>query len=268
MHSVWKGSLSFGLVNIPVKMYSASHDREFKFTLLHKQDMSEIRYARICKLEEKEIPWKDIVKGYEVGNGQYVVFNEEDFEKANLKKTKTIDIIGFTKEEEIDSIYFMKPYFLEPDKGADKTYALLRDVLQKSKKVGIAKYVIHNREHLAVVKPYDNAIIINQLRYQDELVNLKDLQIPKSEKAAPKEMEIALKLIDHLTKHFKPEIYKDTYADEIKELIQKKAKGKKIQPHGEEPPPTKVHDIMELLKASLAQDAQKPKKKTPKRAAE
>jgi DNA end-binding protein Ku len=266
MHSVWKGSLSFGLVNIPVKMYSASQDREFKFTLLHKADMSEIRYARICKTEEKEVPWKEIVKGFEVDKGHYIVFNEEDFQNINLKKTKTIEIIGFAKEEEIDSIYYMKPYFLEPDKGAERTYALLCEALLKSKKVGIAKYIIHNREHIAVVKPYDNALIINQLRYNEELLKFKNLDIPKTEKASPKEMEIALKLIDHLTKPFNPASYKDTYADEIKELIQKKAKGKKIQVKGKEAPPTKVHDIMALLKASLEQDTKKTKKKPSKKA--
>jgi DNA end-binding protein Ku len=178
MHSIWKGSLSFGLVNIPVKMYTASQDREFKFTLLHKKDMSEIRYARICKTEQKEIPWEEIVKGYELEKGNYVIFDESDFEKINLKKTKTIDIVGFTNENEIDSIYFMKPFFLEPDKGADKTYALLREGLLKSKKVGIAKYVIHNREHIAVLKPYHNGLIINQLRYNDELIKFKEFHLP------------------------------------------------------------------------------------------
>ena len=271
MHSLWKGSISFGLVNIPVKMYSASQEHEFKFVLLHKKDLSQIRYARICKLDQKEVPWNEIVKGYEYKKGEFIVFNEEDFEKVNLKKTQTLETVSFANEDEIDTVYYEKPYYLEPDKNAGKTYALLRDALSKSKKVGIAKYVIHNREHLAVIKSYGNAIIVNQLRYNEELVSPKNLEIPsKTEKSNAQEMEIALKLINHLTHHFKPEEYKDTYVGELKKMIEQKAKGKIIRPKGEKPAaPTKVHDIMSLLKASLEEEDKKtarPKKSRKKSA--
>jgi DNA end-binding protein Ku len=260
MHAIWKGSISFGLVNIPIKMLSASQDRELKFVLLHKEDQSQIRYARICKLDGKEVPWKDIVKGYEYQPGEFVVLSQEDFDKVNLQKTKTLEIIHFVGEEEVDPIYFVKPYYLEPEKGAMKTYALLLQALIKSNKVGIAKYVIHNREHLGMVKPYGDMLVLVQLRYQDELIKPKELELPKNEKPSPKELQIALQLIDQHAANFNLKNYKDTYVDEIKDIIEKKAKGKKIHVKGKEPAPSKVQDIMSLLKASL----KKPSKKTSK----
>jgi DNA end-binding protein Ku len=261
MRALWKGSISFGLVNIPVKMYTASHEREFKFVMLHKKDMSEIRYAKICKQEEKEVPWDEIVKGYEYKPGEFVVLTEEDFEKVNLEKSKSIEILHFINEDEIDTIYYSKPYFLEPDKNAENAYLLLLEALRKSKKVGIAKFVLHNREHLAVIKPYENVIILNELRYHEEIVQPKELNVPTQAKVSPQELNIAIKLIDHLTAAFKPKEYTDTYTDEIKEMIAKKAKGKKIHPKGGKAKPSKVHDIMALLKASLESDASKKVKK-------
>lgn len=262
MRPLWKGSISFGLVNIPVKMYTASHEREFKFVMLHKKDLSQVRYARICKEEEKEIPWEEIVKGYEYSPGEFVVINEEDFEKINLVKSKSIEIIHFIKQEEIDTVYYSKPYFLEPDKNAEKPYRLLLDAMQKSKKVGIAKFVLHHREHLAVIKPYENAIILNELRYDAELSKIKEIELPKEEKSSPQELSIALKLIDHLTVPFKAKEYVDTYTEEAMDMINKKAKGKKIHPKGQEKKPSKVQNIMSLLKASL--DAPKVEKKQKK----
>ena len=261
MRALWKGSISFGLVNIPVKMYVASHEKEFKFVMLHKKDLSQIRYARICKNEDKEVPWDEIVKGYEYEPGEFVVLNEEDFKKANLTKSKAIEIIDFVKEEEINTVFYSKPYFLEPEKNAHKAYALLREALKKSKKVGIAKFVIHNREHIAVIKPFEEAIILNELRYVEEIIEPQDLNLPQKEKVATKELEVALKLIDHLTADFQPKKYKDTYTEEIKNIINQKAKGRKIHPKGQEPRPSKVQDIMSLLKASLDEPPKKSKRK-------
>lgn len=265
MRSIWKGSLSFGLVNIPIRMYVASHEKEISFVMLHKKDLSEIRYARICKTEDKEVPWNEIVKGFEYEKGDYVVMDESDFEKADVKKTKTVEIINFIKEDEIDSIYYVKPYFLEPDKNADKAYALLREALIKSKKVGLAKYVLRNREHLAVVKVYEDVLILNELRYFQELVQPKDLEIPPVEKTSPREVDMAMKLIDQLTVPFKPAAYKDTYTAEIKKIIKQKAKGRPIHPKTEKAPKTKIHDIMSLLQASL-DTKKKPAKKSSKTA--
>ncbi len=260
MHALWKGSISFGLVNIPVKMFSTGKENELKFVMLHKKDLSQIRYARICKTDGAEVPWNEIVKGFEYQPGEYVVLNQEDFDKANLKKTKSIEIFDFVKESEINSIYYVKPYILEPEKGASKTYVLLQEALIKSKKIGLAKYVVHNREHLAVIKPYKNMLILNQLRYEEELLKLNEVDIP-AEKISPKEMAIALQLIDQQTAKFKPSDYRDTYHEEIKGIIEQKAKGRKIHPKGQAPQPTKVQDIMSLLKESLKQTPARKKRK-------
>lgn len=262
MHTIWKGSISFGLVNIPVRLYSASQERELKFVMLHKKDMSQIRFARICKSEEKEVPWAEIVKGYEYQPGDFVVLEDEDFQKANLQKTKTIEIINFVEESEIESIYYEKPYYLEPDKEAGTAYNLLREAMLKTGKVGLAKYVIHNKEHLAVVKPHQNVLIVNQLRFYNELVQPDDIKVPSTTKVGTKELDIAMKLIDQLTEEFKPEDYTDTYTEEIKDIIEKKAKGKPIHPKKGEVKTTKVHDIMELLQASLNDKKKKPAKAT------
>lgn len=262
MRSMWKGSLSFGLVNIPVHMYVASKEKELSFILLHKKDHSEIHYARICKAEGKEVPWSEIVKGFEYEKGEYVIVTDEDFAKANLKKSETIEIINFVNEDEVDPIYYVKPYFLEPDKNAGKAYSLLRDALKKSKKVGLAKFVLRNKEHIALIKPHDNMLILNELRYQGELVKPEDLKLPsEKEKTNSKELDIAMQLIDHLTTSFKPAQYKDTYVQEMKKIIQQKAKGRAVHPKTEAPKSSKVHDIMSLLQASL-ENNKKPAKKS------
>lgn len=267
MRSLWKGSISFGLVNIPVQMYTATREKELKFSLLHKKDLSKIRYAHICREEEKEVPWADIVKGYEYEKGNFVVIDDQDFEKADLKKVKTIEILDFVDQEEIDTIYYVKPYYLEPDKNASKAYAILREALKKSGKVGLVKYVLRNRENLAVIKVYEDMLVLNELRYENELLQPKDLDLPiPSAKTNSKEIDMAIKLIEQGTVTFKPEKYKDTYSEEMKTIIKKKAKGKPIHPKGERPkPPSKVHDIMSLLQASL-EEKKKPRKKLRKSA--
>lgn len=264
MRAIWKGALSFGLVNIPVHLYTASHEKEISFVLLHKKDLSRIRYARICQAEDKEVPWKDIVKGYEYEKGDFVVLQDEDLEKINLKKTQTIEIVHFIEEKEIDTIYYVKPYFLEPDKSSANAYSLLRDALKKSKKVGLAKYVFHNREHIAVVKVHENMMILNELRYESELVIPKDLNIPVKEKTSGKELELAMQLIDQRTVTFNPKEYKDTSVEElkqiIKQIIKQKGKGRQIHPKTQKPRPSKVHDIMSLLQASLENNKKPPRK--------
>lgn len=260
MRSIWKGSISFGLVNIPVHMYTATVEKEISFTLLHKKDHSTIRYSRVCKAEDKEVPWNEIVKGYEIDKGEYVVLDDKDFDKANLEKTKTIEIINFIEEDEVDTMYYVKPYFLEPEKNAAGPYNLLREAMKKSKKVGLAKFVLRNREHLAVMKVHDNMIIINELRYQNEIVHAKELKIPTS-KSTAKELDMAVQLIDQLTVPFKPEAYKDTYEEELKKIIKQKSKGRSIHPKvQEQPKPSKIHDIMSLLQESLESSKKNHKK--------
>lgn len=252
MRAIWTGALSFGLINIPIRLYSATATEEkLDFDMLHKKDLSPIRYARVCRADGKEIPYDEIVKGYEYQEGDYVVLTDEDFKKASPRKTKTIDILDFAKENEIDTIYYEKPYFLEPDKGAEKAYALLREALKKSKKVGVANFVLRNREHLAVIKPYGKAILLNQLRFKDELRKPEGLNLPDTAQAKNKEIDMALSLIKHLSEPFKPEEYKDTYKNELKKVIEAKAKGKKFKPKEKEPEATEVVDLVAMLKASL-----------------
>ena len=190
-----------------------------------------------------------------------MILQDVDFEKANLKKTKTIEIVHFIKEDEVDSIYYVKPYYLEPAKNAEKAYGLLREALKKSKKVGLAKYVLKDREHLAVVKVHENMIILNQLRYQTEVLRAQDLMIPSIGKINSKEMNIAIALIDHLTTSFKPKEYKDTFTEEIKQVIKQKSKGRPIHPKTQEPKISKVHDIMTLLQNSLEKEKRSKKRK-------
>lgn len=179
MRAIWSGSLSFGLVNIPVKLYSAIEPKALSFNFLHKDDLSPVRFARVCRRDGKELPFEDIVRGYEYEPGDYVVVADEDFKKANLRETSSIEIKNFAYESEIDPMMFEKPYFLEPEK-AKKPYALLRDALRKSKKVGIAKFVLRNKEHLAIIRPEDNLIVLEQLRFKEELRKPAGLKIPDS----------------------------------------------------------------------------------------
>ncbi len=257
MRPIWKGSISFGLVNIPVALYSASRKGELKFKLLHKKDLSEVRYARICKADGKEIPWEEIVKGYPTKEGEYAVMTEEDFQQANLKRSKTIEILSFTYEKDIDTIYYDTPYYLEPEKGSRKAYQLLYEALKKSKKTAISQFIFHHHEHLGVIRPHDNLLILHQLHYHSELIPTKELEIPPT-KISNKELNIALKLIDELSHPFEPKQYSDTYIEEIKELIQKKKKGKRLShpksPRGKSP---KIQDIMDLLKLSLKEKKRK-----------
>lgn len=252
MRSIWTGAISFGLVNIPVRLYSAIGSEDLDFDMLDKKNLSPIRYARISLADGKEVEYKDIVKGYEYEKGSYIVLTDKDFEKASPEKTKTIDIMDFVKEDEIDSIYFEKPYYLEPDKGAAKAYTLLREALTQSNKVGIAEYMIRNRVRLGALKVSGNLILLNQLRYHSEIRDASALKIP-DQKISDKEIDMAMKLIAQLTKKFKPGQYKDTYIEELKKIIEAKAEGKEItvSTHMEEP--TKVKDLMSVLKESLKQ---------------
>lgn len=259
MRPIWKGSLSFGLVNIPVRMYSGSSQRELKFKLLHKKDLSEIRYARICKKEGKEIPWKEIVKGYEYEKGEYIPLTEEDFQKANFKKTQTVEILDFTEQDQVDPLYYDHPYYLEPEKSSVKAYHLLYEALKRAKKIGIGRFVLHHHEHIGAIRPHEKGLILQQLRYHSQIVDPKELKIPRAP-VAKKELDVAIKLIEELSRPFDPMIYSDGYINEIKGIIKKKGKGQKILIPKESKSP-KIQDMMTLLKESLKQKSQKKRKK-------
>ena len=251
MRSIWAGSISFGLVNIPIKLYSAAEEYELSLTMLHKKDSSPIRYAKFCKAEEKEIPYKEVVKGYEFQKGQYVVISDKDFEHANVSATHTIDIVEFTDEQELDLRYFEKPYYLEPEKSADKAYALLREALRQANKVAIATFVLRNREHLAVLKPVENAIVLNSMRFFSEVRSLKGLDLPDDGLIKKQEIDMAIALINQLSQKFIPKNFHDTYSEDLERTIQSKLLGKKIRVSAKISRPTQVKDLMATLKASL-----------------
>src|SRR5213082_1446913 len=229
--AIWKGSISFGLVNIPIALYPATRREELKFRLLRKSDLSPVNYKRVAKKNGKEVPWDQIVKGYEYEKGKYVVLKEEDFERVDLEATQTVDIQDFVDLDEIDPMFFYKPYYLEPQKGGDKAYALLRDSLEDKKKVGIAKVVIKTRQYLAGVKPEDGALVLELMHFADELADTSKLDIPKKVEVGKRELQMAGALVDGMSSKWNTEKYKDDYREALMEVIEEKveAGGKKIE---------------------------------------
>lgn len=251
MRSIWTGSISFGLINIPVKLFPAVQESSLDFDMLDPKDHSNIKFKRVNEKTGKEIPYANIVKGYKLDSG-YVILDEEDFEAADAVKTKMIEIVNFVEESEINSIYYEQPYYLEPEKGAVKAYALLRDALAASGKVGVTTFVLRNKEGLAILKPFKNVIVLNRIRFAQEIKSTTELNLPPVSKTKTKEMDMAKKLIAQLTEEFNIDQYKDTYSAKLLKRIKAKAKGKKIV----SPKMKVVHkqsdNLMDMLKASLS----------------
>jgi DNA end-binding protein Ku len=262
--AIWKGSISFGLVNIPIALYPATRREELKFRLLRKTDLSPVNYKRVAEKDGKEVPWDQIVKGYEYEKGKFVVLQDEDFQRVDIETTQTVDIQDFVELDEIDPIFFYKPYYLEPQKGGDKAYALLRDALKDSKKVGVAKVVIKTREYLAGVKPEDGALVLELMHFADELADTSKLHIPKKVEVGKREMTMAKSLIDSMSSKWNPEKYKDDYREALMEVIEEKveAGGKEIEEKPKKAPkPTKVIDLVSVLQKSLEETGAKRKAK-------
>jgi DNA end-binding protein Ku len=260
--AIWKGSISFGLVNIPIALYPATRREELKFRLLRKSDLSPVNYKRVAEKDGKEVSWDQIVKGYEYEKGKYVVLKDEDFERVDLEATQTVDIQDFVDQDEIDPMFFYKPYYLEPQKGGDKAYALLRDALKNSGKVGIAKVVIKTRQYLAGVKPEDGTLLLELMHFADELADPGKLHVPKKTELGKREMNMAKSLIDSMSSKWNPEKYRDDYREALMDVIEEKveAGGKEIE---EKPKkalkPTKVIDLVSVLQKSLEQAGGKKK---------
>ena len=250
MRAIWTGSISFGLINIPIKIFSAIEESTLDMDMLDQKDHANIKFKRVNENTGKEVPYANIVKGYKIDD-KYVILEDTDFEAADAVKTKTIDIQSFALEKEIESIYYEQPYYLQPDKGAMKAYALLRDALEKSGKVGVTSFVLRNKESLAILKPYKNLILLNKIRFAQEIRDTSDLKLPAVSKGKTKEMDMATKLIDQLTEKFDISNFKDEYTAKLLKIIKNKAKGKK-----QAAPKLKVvhkqsDDLMSMLKASL-----------------
>jgi DNA end-binding protein Ku len=270
MRAIWKGSISFGLVNIPIALYPATRKEELKFRLLRKSDLSPVNYKRVAEKDGTEVPWDQIVKGYEYEKGKFVVLKDEDFERVDLEATQTVDIQDFVHVDEIDPIFFYKPYYLEPQKGGDKAYALLRDALKDSKKVGIAKVVIKTRQYLAGVKPEDGALVLELMHFADELAGTEKLHVPKKVEVGKREMNMAKLLIESMSAKWDPEKYHDEYREALMEVIEEKveAGGKEIEQKPKaKPKPTKVIDLVEVLQQSLKETQGAKKRSTNKRRA-
>jgi len=249
MRTIWKGSISFGLINIPVKLYTAVQESTIDLEMLDSKDHSNIKFKRVNESTGKEVAYNDIVKGYKL-NGEYVVLDEEDFKAADALKTRTIEILNFVDQKEIDSIYFENPYYLEPEEQAMKAYALLRDSLRASGRVGVTTFVLRNRESLAILKPYGKVIVLNRIRFNQEIRESSELKLPEVSKTRSKEMDMANKLIDQLTEKFDISKYQDNYTAKLLKIIKSKAKGKKpVVPQMRVVHPQK--DLMSMLKASL-----------------
>jgi len=266
--AIWKGSISFGLVNIPIALYPATRREELKFRLLRKSDLSPVNYKRVAEKDGKEVAWEQIVKGYEYEKGKYVVLRDEDFERVDLEATQTVDIQDFVDQEEIDPMYFYKPYYLEPQKGGDKAYALLRDALKDSGKVGIAKVIIKTRQYLAGVKPEDGALVLELMHFADELADPNKLHVPKKTEVGKREMNMAKSLIGSMSSKWNPDKYKDDYREALMEVIEEKveAGGKEIEQKPKKAPkPTKVIDLVSVLQKSLEQTGAKKKTTTKSR---
>ena len=258
MRAIWKGNISFALVSIPISLFSATRKNEISFHHLHKKDMSPISYKRFCDTEGVEVPWEDITKGYEYEKDQYVEITDEDLEKADVEHSKTIQIMEFVSEEEIDPLYFDKPYYLEPQKGGEHAYGLMREALTKSKKIGIAKVLLKSREHLAAVKAVGDLMTMQTMRFAHEIVDAGSLNVPKKVEVSKKEMDLANMLIDSMTDTFDPKKYKDDYYEKILEVIDMKVKGvTPAAPAIKGRTTGKVVDLMEVLKESLKETQHK-----------
>ena len=250
MRSLWTGTIGFGLVNIPVKLFSATQGSELDLDMLDKKYLSHIRFKRVNENTGKEVIWENIVKGYIVNN-QYVVLDEKDFEQASAVKTRVIEISDFVAEKEIDSIYYEMPYYLTPEKSGVRAYSLLREALFKAGKVGVASFVMRNKESLAILRATENVIILNRLRFAEEIKSTKDLELPPRAAIKPSELKMAMALINQLSGKFNITKYKDTYTSQLLKLIKLKSKGVKAPVTHLKVVHSKTKDLMEQLKESL-----------------
>jgi DNA end-binding protein Ku len=259
--ALWSGAISFGLVHIPVQLFPADNSQALGLTMVDKNDLSPVGYKRINKRTGKEVAWEDIVKAYEYEHDQYVVLSDEDLRRANVEATHTIDILSFVDAGQIPPVYYEKPYYLTPAKGGDKVYALLREALKRSGKVAVAQIVIRTKQHLAAITPMDDIIILDTLRYADELRPADQFKLPpktlKATGISDKELQMAVALIEGMSEDWDPGRFRDTYREDVLALVEKKVQAHQTQTltepeeGAEGPPEAKIIDLMALLKQSL-----------------
>jgi DNA end-binding protein Ku len=271
--ALWSGSLSFGLVSIPVEIHTAVRDKGPHFRLLRRSDKSRIQFQRIAEKDEKVVEWEDIVKGFEVAKGQFVVLTPEDFEKAALKKDRVIDIMDFVKSDAIDDRYFDKPYYLLPGKGGDKPYALLREAITESGRIGIAKFVLRAKQRLAAIETIGDALVLSTMRFRDELARLDEFEFPPAKGIQKRELQMAQRLIEEFAAEWDPDKYTDDYRANIMKVVEaKRARTRPDLTPEADPQSAQVIDLMERLRKSLgtkravtAKAARAPRKRATKR---
>ncbi|SRR5581483_9590289 len=261
MRAIWKGAISFGLVNIPIALYPATRREELKFRMLRESDLSPINYKRVAEADGKEVPWEEIVKGYEYEKGKYVVLKDEDFARVDVEATQTVDITEFVELDEVDPMFFHKPYFMEPEKGGDKAYALLREALEATGKIGIAKVVIKTRQYLAGVKPHEKGLVLELMHFAEELVDAGEFKIP-DRAVGKKELDMAKSLVSSMSDEWKPEKYHDDYKEKLEKVIEEKIEHPEAEPRKApaKRKATNVIDLVSVLQQSLKQTEKKTKK--------
>lgn len=251
-HAIWSGSINFGLVTIPVKLFTAVKTDELSFNLLHAKDEGRIKYERICSIEEKPVPWDEIVKGYEYEKGQYVLLNDDDFKKVNPEATQSVDILEFVELDKINPMYFDKPYYLEPTKQGRHAYALLRETLAHTNRVAIARVVIRTKEYIAAVKPIEDALVLELMHWASEIVGSDSIDVPDRAKLPDQELKMARMLVDTMSvDEFEPEKFTNKYHDELLTMIEARAAGKELPKPKKAPVRAKVVNLMDVLAQSL-----------------
>ena len=255
MRAIWKGAISFGLVNIPIALYPATRREELKFRLLRGSDLSPVNYKRVAEADGKEVPWDAIVKGYEYEKGKFIVIKDEDFARVDVEATQTVDITDFVQLQEVNPIFFHKPYYMEPQKGGDKAYVLLREALRGSGKIAIAKVVIKTRQHLAAVKPQEKGLMLELMHFADELIDVDEFKVPTAKEVGKKELEMAKALVQSMSSQWDPDKYRDDYKEALEKLIEEKVeKGDDALPQpARKPKATNVIDLVSVLQKSLQQ---------------
>jgi DNA end-binding protein Ku len=259
MRAIWKGSISFGLVSIPISLFPATQREELKFHMLRKSDLSPINYKRVAEADGKEVPWDQVVKGFEYEKDKFVVVTDEDFERADVKATQTVDILNFVKIEEINQLFFYKPYYMQAEKGGEKAYVLLRNALEASDRIGIAKVVIKVRQHLAAIKSQENGLMLELMHFPEELADVSEFKTPAAQSASKPEMNMATQLIDSMTTRWDPEQYHDDYHESLQKMIEEKIR------HGAERAPAQkkarkpanVIDLVSVLQQSIKETQKK-----------
>jgi DNA end-binding protein Ku len=266
MRSIWKGAISFGMVTIPVKLYTATEQKDIRFRLLHKTDGAPIEEKRVCSADGKEVAWDDLVRGYEVSKGEYVILDPEEIDAAKPESANTIEIGDFVELTEIDPIYFEKTYFLEPTDVGAKPFSLLKRALEETQRVAVARVVIRSKERLATIRAYDGTLALETMHWPDEIRSTGALDLPEGDekKVRPKELDMARSLVENLSDRFDPKAYTDEYRVALEELIERKMRGERRNVKRRKPE-AKVIDLMEALQASIAQT--KPERDTKKKPA-